>query len=82
MACGPSLRRSSSFDSRPLRQMGVFTDPGSMIETVTPADASSMRSASAIALSANFDALYGAMKGTATRRVLELIAELESEGVL
>src|SRR5579872_7464671 len=66
MACGENRRASSSLE-RPLRQIGVRTDPGSTSETDMPLVDSSMRMASATALNANLDALYAAMNGTANR---------------
>src|SRR4051812_9142375 len=53
--------------------MGVATGPGWMTETAMPEDASSMRQESAIASSANLDALYGAVIGNATRPLSELM---------
>ena len=58
-------------DSRPLLQIGVFTALGSISDTPMPAGASSTRSASANARSANFDMLYGATNGTASRPEIE-----------
>ncbi len=67
MARGVSSAERRSRESRPFPQIGVRTDPGSISTTPMPAEASSTRSASATARSANFDALYGAMNGTAKR---------------
>ena len=59
--------------SRDVFQMGVAMIPGSTSETATPNGRSSTRSESAAASSANFDAAYAPMNGSALRPATELM---------